>query len=204
MAHEAVQRHLDEGHGPVRLVLQAQVHLTQPEQVEVVDHERRREEDHPPEPEQGLEQPFADRAFDVPDHAGDRLPLPAQQRQHQAREQHIGAAFGRLRHDAGPAFLESRARHEAVLEGEQGDQGQIDQHRRRDPAHRRGVDGLRHHDVAEETDQVEQGGNAERVADDAVDEDAEFHGTLRWVSWLVRAGGIAGSLVAGGFSVRSG
>jgi len=64
-----------------------------------------------------------------------------------------------------------------VLEGEQAEQDQIDQYRGHHRAHRRGVDGLRHHDVADKADQVEKGGDAERIADDAVDEDDDFHET---------------------------
>ena len=71
--------------------------------------------------------------------------------------------------------------------GEEGDQDQIDQYRWRRRALRRGVDALGHDDVAEEADQVQQGRGAERIADDAVDEDDASHGEAP-VSVLARDG----------------
>jgi len=86
----------------------------------------------------------------------DRLPLPEEQRQDQARRQHVGAALDRARHKLRPPALEARPCHDAVLHGEEPEQQHI--HRQRE-AHRPGrarIDRLGHEKAAHEADRVEE------------------------------------------------
>src|SRR6185503_12086222 len=81
MAHEVVEPARDERHLGVVGAAHAQPDLAQPEQVEVVDHEGRQQDDGPAEGEQRMEGHPSHGILDFPDHAWYRTPLPEQQRQ---------------------------------------------------------------------------------------------------------------------------
>ena len=66
--------------------------------------------------------------------------------------------------------LERRARHHAVLDGEQTEQPQIDQERRSQRRGRRRVERLRHHEVADEPDGIEITHQEHGVGNHSVDE----------------------------------
>ncbi len=91
----------------------------------------------------------------------------------QAREQHVGAAFRGLRHDARPPALEGRPRHDAVLHGEKTQQSEVHQQRGAQRHIARRIDGLRHPQVADEADGIEERGEEHGVARDAVDKDGK-------------------------------
>ncbi len=115
----------------------------------------------------------ADRRGDVPDHAAQRLPVREQQDQGEAGEQDIGAALRGRRHDAGPPALERRAGHQAVLDGEQAEQRQVDEQRRQERHLARRIHRFRHPEVADEADGVEERGEEDGVAEHAVEEDRQ-------------------------------
>src|SRR5215211_5566199 len=84
----------DEASGKVRY------HLRQPEQLEMTDEKGTVEYDQPAEQAQGQNGIPQRGRLDLPDRVRDRLPLPEQQHQRQAREQYIGAALDCGRGDA--------------------------------------------------------------------------------------------------------
>ena len=73
----------------------------------------------PTKREQPIQQQAPRQVLDLPDRAAHGLPLPEQQQQSEAGEQDIGAAFGRRGHKCGLPPLESRPRHNAMLQREQ-------------------------------------------------------------------------------------
>ena len=92
----------------------------------------------------------------MPNDGRDRAPLPEQQGERQAGEQHIGAAFDRFRHVSRPPVLELSARHDAVLHGEQRHQENV--HDERFSRCRAGacIDRLWHYQVRYEADGVKE------------------------------------------------
>ena len=96
---------------------------------------------------------------------GHRPPLPVEQQQRQAREQHIGRALDRLRHEPRPPALERRPRHDAVLDGKQPEKQGVDDQRRTERPGFAAVDGLGHRQIADEGDGVE-----ERAEEDEIDQ----------------------------------
>jgi hypothetical protein len=92
----------------------------QPEQFEMVDQERAGQHDQPADEGQRHHCDRELRILDLPDDRRHRTPLPEQQVEGEACEQHIGAAFDRFRHELRPPLLELPARHHAVLNGEDG------------------------------------------------------------------------------------
>jgi hypothetical protein len=67
-------------------------------------------------------------------------------------------------------LLELWTRHHAVLNGEDGQQHQIDDQRQHCGSRRSAVDGLRHHQIFNETDGVEEGDEEYGVGHDAIEE----------------------------------
>jgi hypothetical protein len=145
-------------------------HLFQTEQVEMVDQERAREHQQPAQRRQSVQREARGFVLDVPQRLRQRPPLPEQQDQHQAGQQHVGAAFDRLRHDPRPPAFECRPRHAAVLHGEQAEQGEIDRQRGGEIAGRAAVDVLGHAEAGDKADRVQEGDEEHRVADDAVEQ----------------------------------
>lgn len=70
-------------------------HLRQPEELKMADQECAIEHDKPADEAAGNWGMGEHRRFDPPDRGRDRLPMPEQQHQRQARQQHIGAALER-------------------------------------------------------------------------------------------------------------
>ena len=106
--------------------------------------------------------------FDGPDDLRQRLPLPVENDQDQARCQHERAALYALGQERGQALLESRPGHDRVLYSEQRDQPQVDEHR---GPRRHGdavVDALGDHEVRDERDQVQERQEEDGVTGHAV------------------------------------
>ena len=102
------------------------IDLAQAEQLEVVDEEGAEQHQAPADPEHGLDREDRGRVRHRPDRRQDRPPLPEQQHEREAREQHIGRALDGMRHEARPPALEGRAGHDAVLDGEDAEQQRVD------------------------------------------------------------------------------
>jgi hypothetical protein len=138
------------------------------------------EHEAPADPEQGGDDAGRDRVVDRPDRLGDRPPLPEQQDQRGAREQHVGAALDRLRHEARPGALEAGPCHHAVLHSEEAEQQQVHDQRRRQRRRRARIDRFRHGEIADEADRIEERRQEDEISDDAIDDgDDASHGELR-------------------------
>src|SRR5262249_38403303 len=83
------------------------------------------------------------------------------------------AALGGLWHDASPPTLEGRARHHTVLEGEEGQEAQVDDDGTRDRALGRRVDRTRHAKAADEPDCIEERCEETSVREDSIDEHSD-------------------------------
>src|SRR5207302_574963 len=127
-------------------------------------------------------------ALDRPDHAAQRPPLPEQQDERGAGEEHIGRALQRLRYEARPRVLEPGARHDAVLQGEERQQTEVDRQRDRERSDRRAVERLRNGETSDESDGEEERRKEDRVTNDAVGEkrDALEHEGPPNQGWVVR------------------
>ena len=123
--------------------------LAHAEQLEMIDLECRKQRDQPAHPEDRREHRCRP-ALNAPDGRDDRAPLPEDQDQQSARDQHIGAALAGSRNDARPPALEGRARHDAVLDRKQAKQHRVDQNRVSRGAVRSDVDRLRDKKIAKE------------------------------------------------------
>jgi len=140
----------------VRLSNQRQPYLPEAEQVEVVDQERHHENRGPPRREQCPEHRADERIVDRPDLDADRPPLPEEQDQREAGEEDEGRALDRPRHDLRPPLLEPAPRHDAVLDGKDGQQRRIHRERERQGRLRRAVEACRHAEAADEGDGIEK------------------------------------------------
>ena len=160
--------------GGGRLVGAVGPDLAQAEQVEMVDQEGAEQDDRPAQPEQ-RPQHHRDRTGDGPDDAGHRPPLPEQQDQRQAGEEHIGRPLDRLGHEPFPPGLEGRPRHQAVLDREDPEQDHIDDERLGKGDRRPGVDALGDEQVADEAYGVEKGDEEDRIGDCSVHDSKPPH-----------------------------
>jgi hypothetical protein len=116
---------------------------------------------------------------ELPDHRRHRDPLPEQQDQREAREQDIGGAFDRFRHEPRPPLLELLARHHAVLNGEDRHQHKVDDERLRQGRGRSAVDALRHDEARDKADGVEKSREEDGVGCQSVEKrDESSHGIL--------------------------
>src|SRR5438105_1969865 len=115
MTHELVWSGRAELQFRVRLSDQLQPHLTESEEIEVIDEECRHQHESPTERERNPQCDSRRVAVDRPHHAPEGTPLPEQQNQRNAGEEHIRRSLHFLRHDARPRRLEPRSRHHAVL-----------------------------------------------------------------------------------------
>src|SRR6516165_7438700 len=86
------------------------------------------------EPEDSPEGRYGDRVLDGPHWIKDRPPLPIEQEQHEAGEQHVSATFDGGWYEACPPAFEALARHHTVLDGEQAEQQHVDDQRLGDRA----------------------------------------------------------------------
>ena len=107
--------------------------------------------DQPAEPIDADQQPGRN-SVDLPDGYRDRPPLPEQQQQDQAGEQHVGAALAGHRKDFGPPSFEGWARHNAVLDCKYAEQQQVDDDGLAQIRRAADVDRLWHEIIADETD----------------------------------------------------
>jgi hypothetical protein len=73
-----------------------QPHLPEPEQVEVIDEERRDEHEEPAGAEEPEERGAPDWVLHLPHDAADRPPLPEEEKERDARGEHVDAALGGL------------------------------------------------------------------------------------------------------------
>ncbi len=154
--------------------------LMQPEQLEMVDQEGRGQHQKPADKRQAHNGVCRRRIGDVPDHCRDRPPLPEQQDECEAREQHVGAALDRLRNVLRPPLLEPWPRHRAVLHGKQRHQQEIDDERFRQRHGRTGVDGLRHDQTFDEADGIEKREKEHDIGCEPVEKCSDLgHDTLR-------------------------
>jgi hypothetical protein len=155
--------------------------LVEAEQFEMAEQEGRDENDHPAGREQAPQDRRPGRIVDVPQHRPERPPEQEEDDQDEAGEQHIGAPLDRFRDDPGPGPLEALARHHAVLDPEQSDQGDVDEDRgRQRPGDAAAVDGAVHPgQIADEGDQIEKGPEEDQICDEAEQQiDRARHGRL--------------------------
>ncbi len=124
---------VEEGHLELRvavcLLYQVQPYLPQPEQIEVIDHERRQQDQQNSAEKNSPNRELPDLRFHRPDNARHRSPLPEQQDQNDARYQHVSTSLDGPWHQTGPVFLERRSRHNCVLHTEQQYQSDVDRQR---------------------------------------------------------------------------
>jgi hypothetical protein len=130
--------------------------LLQTEQFEVIDDERADQHKSPAHKCQDLNRHGERRIADVPHDCRDWPPLPKQQDQHQAREQHIGAAFNGPGDVLRPPPFEWLSRHHAVLNREQRHQQNVDDQCFAERDHWPAVDVLRYPQPGYEADGVEE------------------------------------------------
>src|SRR5580704_5092787 len=112
-----------------------------------------------------------------------RTPLPEQQDELQAREQHIGAALHRSGHILRPPSLELLARHQTVLHREQGHQQEIDGERFSDRGGRAVVDRLWHHEICHEADGIEKCSEKHQIGDKPVKKCGDFEYSISRYVW---------------------
>ena len=93
---------------------------------------------------------------DPPDEHRDRPPLPEQQQEDQAGEQHVGAALAGHRKALSPPLFEDWARHDAVLDCKYAEQQQVDDDGLAHIRRAADVDRLWHEIIADETDRPEK------------------------------------------------
>ena len=136
----------------------------------MVDEKRRGQHQKQPKAKRRIDHSPCRWILDVPNHAAEWAPLPEQQDEREAAGQHVGAALGGRRYHAQQQTFERRPRHHAVLDGEEGEQPEVDQQRR--SKWRRGcrVERLRHHQVTDETHRVEVGQEEHEVGNHPVHE----------------------------------
>src|SRR5579885_2739667 len=115
MADDLVEERRPEARMLEFLAAPARVDLVQPEQLEVIDQECADQYHDPAEPEDRPQGRGAHGVADRPDRPRDRSPLPEEQDERQARQQHVGAALHQPRHVLRPPSLEGLSRHDAVL-----------------------------------------------------------------------------------------
>jgi hypothetical protein len=168
MADEAVEAGRGERDGRVRQAAELEPHLTEPEQIEVVDEERGYHREPPAEREESEEQAASDRRLDDPDRTAERLPRREEEPEREARKEDVRRALDRHRHDLRPALFEPRARHHAVLHREEREQTEIDGEPDRERHARFAVERSRNLEVADETDRVENRPQKDQVTRNAV------------------------------------
>jgi len=134
----------------------------------MVDQEGRVEEQRPAEQISGDDRIAREAGRGVPDDSTDRLPPEEQRDERQRAEQHVGAALNRFGHEARPPALERRARHQAVLDGEQAEQAKIDRQRLPQRSAGGSVEPGRGQETADEPDGVEKHAEKQAVAQDAI------------------------------------
>jgi protein-S-isoprenylcysteine O-methyltransferase Ste14 len=83
--------------------------------------------------------------------------------------------YRHLRHQLRPPALEGRPGHDAVLNGEDAEQQDVDDDRRGDGARRAGIDRLGHEDVADEADGVEERQEEDDVGYEAIEHGDDAH-----------------------------
>src|SRR5215470_3923923 len=142
--------------------------LAQPEQIEVVDEKGGDQDGEPPRGIQNIEKQPPGVVFDVPDHASHGLPSPEQHEQGHAGEQYIGAAFDGRRYEPRPNKLEPLARHDAMLECENSQQGCVDGQGIDEGPVGSGVNGLRHTEISYKAHAVQECGKEHQIADDTI------------------------------------
>ena len=159
-------------------------HLSKPEQVEMVDEERHQEDLQPAVREHRPDEGARQRLVDAPNRPAKRAPLPEQQVERKAGEEHVRGTFNRPWHDLRPPALEPASRHDTVLERKYGEQTRVNTEC--GPERRcRGTIELRWNaESADEGNGVEKRREEQRVGDAAIDEirDASDHRDLL-ISW---------------------
>src|ERR1700741_4483491 len=163
VAHELVEERNHEVRVLVLDAAQIAGDLPQPEEIEVVDQEGAQQYREPAEDRERNEDRGERAAARIPDDSRHRPPLPHEEDETQAREQHIGGALDRPRYDLSPGPLEPLARHHAVLDGEQPEQQRIDDEGLQRELFLAGVDRLRHVEVLHQADRINKGGEKQTV-----------------------------------------
>src|SRR5579883_2495510 len=115
--HEPVEQWRLESLHAHRGSAQGGEYLAEAEQLEMINHVGRRQRRQPAEPIDRRQQGRGP-TLHTPDRRDDRPPLPEDEEQKKARDQHIGAALAGCRNDRRPPALESRTRHDAMLDRE--------------------------------------------------------------------------------------
>src|SRR2546423_7472985 len=107
MAHSVIDEHLPEPKVLVLLAALVQKYLPQAKEIEVVDEECAQEHEKPTHPEKRLQNKSPRRILNIPDDVRHWPPLPEEQKQHKACDQHIGAALNRLWNNPRPKLFET-------------------------------------------------------------------------------------------------
>src|SRR5205814_1959496 len=100
MPHEFVRSRRAEFQRRVRFAEKLQPHLPQSEKIEVIDEERRHENECPTKREERAQRDDAGGILDRPYKAAERTPLPEHQNERSAREENVRRALELRRHDA--------------------------------------------------------------------------------------------------------
>lgn len=166
--------------------LEVSVHLPHPKQLEVVDEERRNENESPPYCVESPDGVDTGRALDTPDLEFDRSPLPEQDDEQNVGDEHVRAALGCFGDDVRPPVLESLSGHRAVLDGKHTQQCDVDSDccpERRIPGG--GIDPLRNEaqecEISHERDGVQQDPEKHHVGNQSIPEDKyAAHNLLRF------------------------
>jgi hypothetical protein len=127
MAHEHVKRGRLKSRISVFLPAPVKIDLPEAEEVEVVDKERADDYHYPPNPEKRYQHVTPGAAFYSPHHIRHRPPLPEEEGQDETRQQNVSAALDGLRGKPHPPAFECRARHDAMLDGEEDKEQNVNQ-----------------------------------------------------------------------------
>src|SRR5579883_1511725 len=114
VAHVAIEGPGAERRRRVTPARRIEVYLPQSEKIEVIDEERGDQRNQPTDHKEYPHGGYGSRLLYVPDSFLHRAPLPEEESEQQAADQHVGASLDRWRHEPGPPALEAWPRHDAV------------------------------------------------------------------------------------------
>ena len=176
MPHPLVRPRRHEAERLVLLAPRKQPDLPKAKEIEMVDQERRDQNQQPAEDVHPHQQPATDRILYRPNHTSHWLPLPEHEEQGQTGEQNVRAPLGGLGNNLRPPLLETRPGHYRVLNRKQREQQSIHQECLSDGSARRRVDGDRHQEISNPSERIVEGDEANNVADRAIEQDAHTLG----------------------------
>src|SRR5688572_13193322 len=147
--------------------------LAKPEEVEVIDDERRQENDDESEGEERPDRQARNEILDFPDDRGDGPPLPVEKPEDDAREEDECAPLHLRGNDRGPPPLEPLPRHHAVLDPKEAEEGDVHDQRFVQGSTPARIDVLGDDESPDEADGVEERGQERDIRDETVNEGQE-------------------------------